>query len=1278
VALNSVQNISQSFIAKGNILNSISVYFGEVSDQILNIAVLDQNGKIIISEDINLNDYGAEEWNKIGLNSGGFKRNEQYEIIFSSEKELSVLRLVIEEAPASFVECKSEGKIIGGNLAIGFQFTYTYLTLGSVLEFLIKLFFLLVMIVALYYLIWNFEQIYTMFSCTRKKKGVLYAAYFSISFALFYNPLEPTRNVVSEFKRIIGTGLADNADVSKRIANFNCWFILLGVSFILFWMLMNYFLQKERSEEGEKIISFTDNFVVLAVCNLLLRCINYFSDNKSVSNTPFRFSSEVILLIMIVLLVYVILEIDRNIDSDSFLKLVLIASVSSYPVAIFIALELEEGKVILGVMTAFLIVVLIFCRYAQRIVKISVFNYIITGGALVFSLIPVVTSVFIEMVHVLNQYSIFLGHPSWYFAVVMTILVVIDIMTCCFFKRKVWTVKDWKRWSYPWLVFGGTCLSVQLPIQSVFSPDICEGANYSVLISDFFNYGKIPIVEHYGGHMMTGVWEGILYGIINSDYVGAVVSPYSMLLTPVLAVLFFYLVKSIWNEDMALPVSILFPYMGFWSYYGLGMLVCLASVSYVKKNTYIRATVLWLAFFWCAVYRLDLGFGFGVSAVVSLIIYGLLERNTIAFKQLGVTLIGFGVSCGLIWIYLCTIKGINPIDRLTEFLMLSLSNLNWAYGYIGDSNNSVFSWSYIMIPFLIIICILYMIFSKELKEQIGHEKWILLMILGWAYVANFSRGLVRHSLAEGLGAVVVWSSYIFLAIFLSCLKNNNKLLLPIFMSLMLCNTLFVQDSNFRSVPIADNAVSKPSPIIESWKAGRFDDENYDELNYWHELKYTQEVVERVQLSDELINTVNAYALILNTLLNEDETFVDFTNKTLLYSILGKENPFYISQSPLQLSGEFTQKQYINEISGIPVVLMPLDPYNDHWSSSLDNITNIYRNYKVAEYIYQYYVPLCKYENKYAVWCLREKYYEYRLRVKELIEGTEYLDKLMVCDGVAIDEDGICTMRLSESAVCELRDVIDFTGFDGMDMLICIRYTTDMQGELRMYYTTEKGESYTEEKNVTVEISEVGVADFRIPVTKYTQLCLSVPKNSTITVSSFVVKHVCDYIEYGYDGPTKKIDRNGVISFDYVSSLHNYIIGQIPRLWAEADKNNAVDNQVITDLTHVNDFYIFNINDMGEGKNENYLKINAIYDGKDTEGRYRPDDEALTATVIAGSYENGRFSEKCRFVMTFTEGRHDYLVRISADYYWYLKEINAVQIREQEVLRDVTMQILEGD
>ena len=105
-------------------------------------------------------------------------------------------------------------------------------------------------------------------------------------------------------------------------------------------------------------------------------------------------------------------------------------------------------------------------------------------------------------------------------------------------------------------MFGITCLSVQIPIQSTYSPDLFEGANYSILISDYLNFGKIPIVEHYGGHMMTGVWEGILYGILNQDPAGAVVSPYSFLVTPFLTVLFYYLIKNVWNEDLALLTTI--------------------------------------------------------------------------------------------------------------------------------------------------------------------------------------------------------------------------------------------------------------------------------------------------------------------------------------------------------------------------------------------------------------------------------------------------------------------------------------------------------------------------------------------------------------------------------------------------------------------------------------------------------------------------------------------------------------------------------------------------
>ena len=984
--LDAVQNVSQSFIAKGNILNNIWVYIADDSDQIINIAVLDQDGRQIAVTDIALNNYNVGEWNKIAINSGKLKRNKQYDLVFTSEKSLQVLLLDTEEAPIIFKECKSDGELVDGSLAVGFQFTYSYLTLGSILEFIFHLIFILIMTLLLSYTIWNFERMYDLFSHTQKKKGLLYAIYFSVSFALVYNPIDPSRSEVSEFKRMIGVGLAHNVDVSKRINSFNQWFVLFGIAFLFFWMLMNYFLQQEKSAEGAKIISFTDDFIVLADCSLLLRCINYFSDHETVSNDIFRFSSEVIMLIVLVMLAYVVLGIDRNIRSDVFSELVLAVSMISCPVSVFIALEMEEGKVVLGVMATGLILVLIFCRYERMFAESDHFEYIVTGGVLVFSLIPIVTSGFIELVHVLNQYSVFLGHPGWYYAVVMIILFGGFVVSCWGMKRKTWIIKNWKSWSYPWIVFGIACLSVQIPIQSTYSPNIYEDANYGVLISDFLNFGKIPIVEHYGGHMMTGVWEGILYGIINNDYAGAILSPYSGLLTPFLALLFFYFVKKVWSEDIALFVAVLFPYMDFWSYYGLGMMVCSAALLYVKKNSYMHAVILWLAFFWCAVYRLDLGFAFGIAVIVSMIVYVISERNMTAFRQLGLTLIGFGVICGIIWSFLCMIKGINPLGRLIEFLMLSMSNQNWAYTDIGDSSSSVFSWIYAIIPFTVIICTVYTVFSKDMKARIGCGKWMLLMVLGFSYFANFSRGLVRHSLAEGLGDVVIWSSYLFLAMFLSCLKNNNRLLLPVFMFLILCNTLFTENGRVNSIPIADMAVSRPSAIIESWKINRFDEEEYDELkleqdrfiakgevinendrvddslmSYWQKVKNSQEVVERVRFDDEFMDMVNSYAFILDVLLDENDTFVDFANKTLLYSVFGRENPVYISQSPLQLSGDFSQEQFIKEIRGIPVVLMPLDPNNAYESCTLDNIANAYRNYKVSEYIYQQYVPLCKYE-----------------------------------------------------------------------------------------------------------------------------------------------------------------------------------------------------------------------------------------------------------------------------------------------------------------------------
>jgi len=106
---------------------------------------------------------------------------------------------------------------------------------------------------------------------------------------------------------------------------------------------------------------------------------------------------------------------------------------------------------------------------------------------------------------------------------------------------------------------------------------------------------------------------------------------------------------------------------------------------------------------------------------------------------------------------------------------------------------------------------------------------------------------------------------------------------------------------------------------------------------------------------------------------------------LLYPILNKKSPVYVSQSPLQLSGEFTQEQYIKQIKNIPIIFMPVG------DSTLDGVVNSYRFYKVSEYIYQNYMPLIKYENEFTVWCLKDRCNELKLKLKK--ESQKNLDIL---------------------------------------------------------------------------------------------------------------------------------------------------------------------------------------------------------------------------------------------------------------------------------------------
>ena len=1095
-----------------------------------------------------------------------------------------------------------------------------------------------------------------------KKNHVFwFSIYFSIFFSLFYNPLLVRINKVTKFNRIIGMGIISDVDVTKRIRNFSVWFFIFSLCFILFYMFINYLKSRIKVEDKENIIvmKFLDNFIILANIELLFRVINYFK-----TNIIFSYSSYFTMLIIVMALVYICCNLKKNITAETYMKIMILGLVISYPISILINMNeivLLNSQIVIFI---FMFLVVKFCvkKRDNNIIEI-----IGNSGILTIVFIPVLTSFFIELINILNQHNIFVSDPKKWYIVMLTLVMLIFLIGIFVIKSKKMKFKNWKKWTYPSLVLGMVCLSVQLPLQSVYNPDIFESANSSVLISDFLNYGTIPIVEHFGGHMMTDVWEGIVYGILNKDIAGAAFSPYSVYFIVVLSMLFYYFIKDIWNEEMALFTTLLFPFYDFWKYFGLGILIYFAIKSYIKKNSYNRSVLLWLTLIWCILYRMDLGYAFSLATIVTLLFYIIRTKNWRSVRYLIYSLIGTVTFCIIIWFIICISKKIDPIYRLKEFLKISLSNQNWAYDTIGNTKNIVFVWVYMLLPFTMAVCLICTIFSKKMYNSLGNKKWILLIFLGFSYFANFSRGLVRHSLAEHSAIdIITWTAYIFLAIFVSYFNKNRKYFLPIFTFLILFNTLFFKGDVFNKNIIINSVNLKINPIINTWNIGK-----NNEKTIWQKLREKKKRVNRVILDSKLKNETLKYSIIINTLLEKNETFVDFINKSLLYSILNKKDPVYVSQSPLQLSGEFTQNEFIKQIDGIPIVLMP-SKLDDRSSITLDGISNNYRYYKVVEYIYQNYEPLIKYDDTFSVWCLKTHCERLRNKAKSLVEQQEYVQKFLDTDSLILNNIELIkeneTVKIKsigvDPIVAKLESFIDLKKYIGKKAKITIDYVSDIEGEMQIFYTTKSNEEYSNDKVITTKIFNKGKAEFVIPVTEFTKVRLDIPEKSIVNLNSFKVGTIIDYIDYGYDEFRSKEEN----TYSYINALHNYSVRLLPLIWANYDVKKSINNKVLTVLTDNNGVFSFN-NIFNLGKKGNYLLISTTYEGlKDTEN----------VIIKLGSIKNDIFDEKYQYVMTVKKGRYDYLIRVSTDYYWYLNQINAVKIISNKKLKNTSMKILEGD
>lgn len=1281
--------VQQTFFAQGDLLSDVKVFIEIPSNNVNNALIVEVSeiqGKVLSRTETQLADITSKEWYTISLNTSNLKVGKEYRLAIYLRDASDYINVFLSNPKETILNtCIIGEKQMQDKLAMGLTFSYKYMPLPMLTELIMRILITLAFSIFLIYILWNLESLYREFILAEEKKGLSTAVLMAIFMILQYNPLNEGKTQVKEFKRVFGNGFISNFDSNQVIINFNGWFIIFLVAMGCFALLMHHIRSKSYSKEEEEAWNNFDKLLPVAYVSLIFRSIMYFSD-QAVGNSVFRYSTSIISLFMIFNVTYVIMRFSRKINYNMYSRLFYILMGISYPVAIFFTVEWGAGRFLFGINVLFsiLLVVFIGVNKSSNINKLINKN-MLDSMTIIFCFIPLITSIYIELTNILNQYNIFVVHAKRYYFILLFLLVLATILLAFVFSSTKIYIVDWKRIIYPELLFGISLISVQFPLSQTINVDLFEDANHGILISELLNYGKIPIVSHYGGHMLQNVLSGILYGWINNDAISTV-TPYATFIIPILILIFYYFIKNLIDEDYAFWISLVIPFYNYWLYFGMGIIVCLSVIRFSKKQTYANALFIWLSCVWCVFYRLDLGVAFSIAAVVSLLIYIFLKKQWNAVQKL---LSMFILVAGIIVIsalIICLWNNINPLNRLREFVEISSSNQNWGFDNIGDIQKTVFSWAYIFVPLIVIFGLFYTIINKSFRNKIGNTRLLILLILGVSYIVNFPRSLVRHSLAEMATNLIFWTAYIFISIFLFCYFNNKKFFILLFSGFMLLNNLFVQDENFTDLSVADLSSNNLGPFVESWVPGKFASEN----------TIARQKAKRIIWSEDSKDEIIPIVAMGKLLLNDNETYLDFSNKTLLYSIMGKESPVYVSQSPGQLSGEFTQEQFIKEIKdnfdNVPIAILPNTVEGKLFDLELDNIANTTRYYKVSEFIFQNYRPLCSI-NDVAIWCQNSRYEEYMKLLQEeeqLNEITETafesinLNNCEISINESSETDGalqelIIRSKGTDPYITDFQNLFNKKYFVDQKIKIKISYKSTVPGIMKLYYTNGENKDFNEENSLSSEIGTEGVAEFSIRVSDSTRLRLDIPDESVITISSIdVYQGGYTLIDWGYDSPTMEFNNENKEVLNYTEYLHSYPLKQLPYLWAKYDKKKAINNKIVSEVKRNKEgIYEFVAPGQLAEEDGNYLLLACNYSMADRSKR-KDNDESHEGIIKLGTYKNGYFLEKYQYKFLQEEGYNEYLFRISSDYYWYTDEINAVIFSGEGQTNNVTMKVLGGD
>jgi hypothetical protein len=525
---------------------------------------------------------------------------------------------------------------------------------------------------------------------------------------------------------------------------------------------------------------------------------------------------------------------------------------------------------------------------------------------------------------------------------------------------------------YPTIIFGEALLSVYKHVLSTKRIDPLHDGEQIAAIYQLLSFDKWPFIDIWPAHGLFD-YVGALYSLVNGFHPEEIAA-WNCLLVALSATAVYAILANISTPLFAFAVAALLPieailplpkYSFFYAEPGLlavGLLTCLVLA---KPSTW-RYALLSLGTFLCFFWTPTSGVA-SIVAVFSLLVLGWITTNDRRPVARGVAVfVGTGAAVFALYVLVLALRGQPVLEtlRLVRAFMQADPLIGGRATVIEKFDASAFV-QYLILPGIGLVYLARLARHAIERRSLTHVERLLGFLTLVSFVL-FARTLTRHGIIER------YQPFYFVLLAL-CVWMPRRRGTP-FASLDASEALaagrspltahFWQRASARAwfcLVLALYLVWLPYP---SHKHLVFDAFSFHTFQAG-ESRFQGEIPKYPRLE-----------AFLRATLGPDDTFLELCNMPLLYSLYGREVPGQFFLPTMFYATDGVQNSYLRRLEAfggsarVPVVIMA----GVKGKGNIDQIENTMRSYRIAEHIYQQYVPFAPMDG-FEVWVSRARWDE---------------------------------------------------------------------------------------------------------------------------------------------------------------------------------------------------------------------------------------------------------------------------------------------------------------